>query len=205
MMTVISKIRSRCVDRWFPTSVMALVVGFGAAYVISGVAVTTVNAQQRAGTLSGMARLSGTVTSSQPFKAAQVYIRNVDKNITYMVFTTAGQFRATAIFPGNYEVVVKTKGLESDVQKLALSAGENPKVSMTLRAGAGTVPPVSGATFASYAEIYPSGPGRQVVEQGCLSCHHENFLPARPGNEDEWRARLGHIARSMVPLRIEGP
>ena len=34
--------------------------------------------------------LSGTVESTVPFKAAQVFIRNVDKRVLYMVFTRAG-------------------------------------------------------------------------------------------------------------------
>ena len=61
-----------------------------AAYVlnISGGA-ATVAAQQR-GEVAGLARLSGSVTAPQAFKAAQVYIRNMDKNVTYMVFTNAG-------------------------------------------------------------------------------------------------------------------
>jgi hypothetical protein len=59
-----------------------------------------------AATLPGMASLSGTVESAKPFKAAQVYIKNVDKRIMYMVYTSAGQFRAVQLFPGNYEVSV---------------------------------------------------------------------------------------------------
>src|SRR5213593_3141526 len=55
----------------------------------------------------GMASLSGTVTAAKPFKAAQVYIRNVDKRMLYMVYTNAGAFRAVALFPGNYEVNVQ--------------------------------------------------------------------------------------------------
>ncbi len=71
-----------------------------AAYVlnISGGA-ATVAAQQR-GEVAGLARLSGSVTAPQAFKAAQVYIRNTDKNVTYMVFTNAGAFRSVALFPG---------------------------------------------------------------------------------------------------------
>src|SRR6185437_138479 len=68
--------------------------------------------------LAAMGNLSGTVTSSKPFKAAQVYLRTVDKRIMYMVYTNAGQFRSVALFPGNYEVRVIAKGLASDVQKL---------------------------------------------------------------------------------------
>ena len=82
----------------------------------------------------GTASLSGTVSSSQPFKAAQVYIRNVDKGIVYMVYTNAGRFRAVALFPGNYEISASTKHLESDAQSLALNAGDAAEASLTLRA-----------------------------------------------------------------------
>src|SRR4030095_17079494 len=85
----------------------------------------------------GTASLSGTVESTAPFKAAQVYIRNLDKRILYQVYTNAGQFRAVSLFPGNYEVSVRTKSLQSDVQKLVLKAGENPKMKLSLRAGGG--------------------------------------------------------------------
>ncbi|MBI4485183.1 MAG: hypothetical protein HY655_04145, partial [Acidobacteria bacterium] len=74
------------------TAVVALAACGWAAHVVNvGVA-----AQQRS-ELASMARLSGTVTAPQAFKAAQVYIRNADKNITYMVFTSGGQFRAVAL------------------------------------------------------------------------------------------------------------
>src|SRR5687767_13744128 len=80
------------------------------------------------------ATLSGTVDSTAPFKAAQVFIRNVDKRILYQVYTNAGQFRAVSLFPGNYEISARTKGLESDVQKVLLKAGDNPKLRVALRA-----------------------------------------------------------------------
>src|ERR1700674_1205439 len=86
-----------------------------------------------AATLPGMTSLSGTVESAKPFKAAQVYIKNVDKRIMYMVYTSAGQFRAVQLFPGNYEVSVTLKGFKSDVQKVAVKAGDAPKMKLTLQ------------------------------------------------------------------------
>ena len=83
--------------------------------------------------LRSMAIMSGTVSSSKPFKAAQVYIRNVDMRILYMVFTNAGQFRAVSLFPGNYEISVTAKGLKSDVRKVTLKAGDNPKLNLALQ------------------------------------------------------------------------
>ena len=168
--------------------------------VVACVATTTSIIGQQRGELSGMARLSGVVTATQPFKAAQVFIRNVDKNILYMVFTSAGQYRSLALFPGNYEVQVKTKGFESAVQKVALKAGENAKLSLAMQPGAGVVPAVS-TPFASYDELYPPGPGKHVAEQACQRCHDENFLPARPASADVWRARVGHMAGSELNER----
>ena len=199
--------------------VMAVIGSLAAGYVVFHVSgwaapMGTTAAQQRtaraATAVPGTATLSGTVTSAQPFKAAQVYVRNVDKSITYMVFTNAGQFRSTALLPGNYEVTVRTKGLQSDVQNLALKAGDNQSVKLSLRdgnaasgsggaaqtnfetgsiAGSGTSP-----TLQSYDEIYPNnGPGKQVAEQVCMACHGENFFPSQPASEEVWNARINHM------------
>src|SRR6185436_14039309 len=119
--------------------------------------------------------------STAPFKAAQVYIRNVDKRILYMVYTSAGQFRAVSLFPGNYEVSVSTKGLESDVQKLVLKSGDSQKLKLSLRAARSTGNS-NEPEEQSYDSVYPPGPGRDVAERTCIVCHQENFLPGRPGN-----------------------
>src|SRR5947207_11696097 len=141
--------------------------------------------------LAGTASLSGAVHSSTPFKAAQVFIRNKDKRVLYMVYTNAGQFRAVALFPGNYEVKVSTKGQESDVQKLTLKAGDSPKLKLSLHAMAASsqrtvVNALETNTESNsvvnieqpYDEVYP-GPGRDVAERTCIICHGENFLPGR--------------------------
>ena len=92
------------------------------------------SAQQLAGrNIAGMGSLSGTVTAGKPFKAAQVYIRNIDKRILYMVYTNGGQYRAVSLFPGNYEVNVVAKGLQSAVQKLAVKTGDNPNLKLAMR------------------------------------------------------------------------
>jgi len=73
--------------------------------------------------------MSGTVTSAKPFKAAQVYIRNVDMRIMYMVFTNAGQFRAVSLFPGNYEISVTAKGFKS----VLIPKGSHQAIRMLLK------------------------------------------------------------------------
>ena len=128
--------RRRSAVRNVLLSALAIAGSLAAAYVVQAVSgwVAETPATVQAAPLAGTALVSGTVDSTVPFKAAQVRIRNVDKRILYMVYTQAGQFRAVNLFPGNYEVSVATKGLESDVQKLVLKAGNNPKVTLSLRA-----------------------------------------------------------------------
>jgi streptogramin lyase len=117
-----------------------------------------------------------------------------------MVYTGGGQFRAVSLFPGNYEVSVRTKGFQSDVQKLVLKAGDNPKLKLSMRAAANTTE-ANAPQESSYDAIYPPGPGRDVAERTCIICHQENFLPTRPGNEAAWTARLDRMMGTFLPTR----
>lgn len=160
----------------------------------------------------GTATLSGTVTAAQPFQAAQVYIRNLDKGIVYMVYTDGGRFRAVALFPGNYEISASTKHFESDVQAFVVEAGDAAEMNLTMRELDGDVPQLvipAGRTamgrgaagpfeYASYDEIYPPGPGKEVAEQVCMVCHGENFFPSRPGTERQWMSRIDHMVGSTL-------
>ena len=161
----------------------------------------------------GTGSLTGTVTAPMPFKAAQVYIRNAQKRMLYMVFTEAGRFRAMALLPGEYEVSVRAKGLASGVQKLTIRAGESPRLTLAMQPSDGepaaldlslqrelagrTAMDTSGAgqtyVFESYDQIYPPGPGKAVAEQVCMVCHGENFLPTRPATEAVWKSRIDHM------------
>lgn len=158
------------------------------------------------------ATLSGTVTAAEPFTVAQVYIRNVDKGIVYMVYTNAGRFRAVALFPGNYEVSASTKHLESNLRTLTVAAGDAADVTLTLGELTGDTPLLvipTGRTamenssagsveLQSYDEIYPPGPGKEVAEQVCMVCHGENFFPSRPGSERQWQSRIDHMVGSTL-------
>src|SRR5437660_9353730 len=114
-----------------PAIVVVLAVGY-LAVGRGGWASAPVTTVQAPGSRS-MGNMSGTVNSSKPFRAGQVYIRNVDMRILYMVFTNAGQFRAVSLFPGNYEISATAKGFKSDVRKLTVKAGDNPKVNLSLQ------------------------------------------------------------------------
>ena len=95
-----------------------------ALVLIAALASASFPAAQTA-TLPGTASVTGTVESSAPYNAAQVFIRNTDKRMLYMVYTNAKRFRAVALFPGNYEISAATGQLTSSVQRLAIKAGES--------------------------------------------------------------------------------
>ena len=154
----------------------------------------------------GLGNLSGAVQSATAFKAAQVLIRNTDKHVLYMVYTNGGRFRSVALFPGNYEVSARTGALQSDVQKLVIKAGDNPEIRLSLStAVAGSQRTIVGALEgennadrtvtqeASYDEIFPPGPGRDIAERTCMICHGENFLSTQPATIGTWNLRLDRM------------
>ncbi len=189
-------------------AVAAMTVLIG--YAGFGVGTKTAVAQ-RSSEMQGLATLTGNVTAPKAFKAAQVYLYNTDKHVMYMVYTGAGAFKAVAMFPGNYEVTVRGRGLESQPQKVTVKAGENPAVKVAMaatkdpnqyptsvdpalaRSGNGALAPKPEVQFASYEEIYPPGAGREVLENLCFKCHGENTFPMRTRSASGWRLALDHM------------
>src|SRR6266508_1493373 len=183
----------------------------GVVFQVSGIAApqrTSVPQRPaRATGLTGMATLTGSVTAGRPFKAAQVYIRNTDKRILYMVYTNAGQFRAVGLFPGNYEVSVTARGLKSDIQQLAIKAGDAPSLRFSLT----DIPTDTASetdvsqnlectasnrvllTLDSYDNVYPPGRGREIAESTCMICHGENFLSSQPARAEVWNTRIDRM------------
>jgi streptogramin lyase len=186
-------------------AIALLVGGYG---VFSSRSSTVV--AQTGGELQGLGIVTGTVTAGKPFKAAQAYLRSQDKrrHMMYMVYTNAGAFKAVAVMPGNYELVVKARGLESDPQAVVVKSGTNSPLKVAMhdakdpnayptsvdpseaRAANGLLPPKLEVTYARYEEIYPPGPGRVVLEKTCMMCHGENFFSMSPRTAQGWKFGL---------------
>ena len=185
-------------------TLVALTVATATASVLVGPGRWTTATMLKVEAAAGMASISGTVEAPKPFKAAQVYIRNTDKRILYMVYTQAGHFRAVQLFPGHYEVTVVEKGFTSDKQSLDIKAGDAPTVKMTLKEVAtesqvvtdtnqnleGEVANRVRVSFDLYDNVYPPGPGRDIAEHTCMVCHGENFISSQPAREEVWNARV---------------
>src|ERR1700730_6952837 len=149
------------------------------------------------GTLAGLGSISGTVKAPKEFKAAKVYVKNVDKNVVYMVFTEGGRYQAVDLFPGNYEVSVTKNGFTgSDVQKITITSGGSVTADLTLKEG--TYRPNQQMRSAlpkdepllSYDELYPPGHARETIERTCIMCHGPDFLPNKQWDESQWNAAI---------------
>ncbi len=155
--------------------------------------------------IPGTSVLTGTVTAEAPFKAAQVYARNLDKNMLYTVFTHKGNYRTINLMPGGYQIWAEKGGLKSEHQWLRIQDGVDVQVDLHIEPGPDYILTLKdstkpgpqfggskeGATPVSYEEMYPPGPGRDLAEPTCLVCHGESFLPSHQMGRAQWHAMVG--------------
>lgn len=155
--------------------------------------------------LPGMGQLSGSVTGSKPNLLASVMARNTDNDVGFMVYVVNDKYRTVNLFPGNYEVTIKpatgqlfTEGFEHQTRKIVIAADEHVTLDFSLKskmyepdyAGGMTYhggwsdavngnpfpPPSPDAKVYPYDEIYPPGPGRDIMERTCMGCHTVQFF-----------------------------
>ena len=167
------------------------------------------------GGLAGTATLSGEVSATVAFKAAQVYAKNIDKRMLYMVYSSKGRYRAINLLPGNYEIWVEKRGFAPvQAKQLRLQAGDRMELDfplsvadeepMTLGHRSARYGGVIGkdTPLVPYEQLNPAGPGRVLAERTCMVCHGENFLPTHQMNTEEWDAVIGLM---MDPNMRAGP
>lgn len=149
--------------------------------------------------LPGTGSLSGSVVAEEPFQAAQVYAHNAEKQMTYVVYTSAGQYRAINLLPGTYEVSVAKPGFGADPQQVVVESGATARADFRLDqadvAEHAVVGSARGAPANSelvpYDELFPAGRGRDTLERTCMTCHGRNFIPLKSGlNEAGWNVLL---------------
>ena len=153
----------------------------------------TAGSMLNAAVIPGTATVSGMVESAKPFKAAKVFFRNPEKRMLYMVYTVGGHYNAMQLFPGEYEVSVQAKGLDSDMSKVTLKAGKNPPVNLSLHEST-TSELKKDVAYLKFDEIYPAGTGRDVAMRTCVYCHGQDFLPAKHWNEKQWNDAIDFMA-----------
>jgi streptogramin lyase len=145
--------------------------------------------------LAGYGQLSGEVTGSQPGVLPVVYAYNTDKDVGYTVFVVDGKYRAVNLIPGPYDVTIRAavdqlEGFAQETVKRDVAADAHVAVNFALK-NVGPVPnyiggypyevcsrEVSdcGARIVPYETLFPSGRGREIMENTCFGCHHVNFF-----------------------------
>lgn len=151
--------------------------------------------------IPGTATLSGTVRANSPFNAAQVYAKNHDKSMLYMVYSNDGRFSTVNLMPGGYEIWAEKGPLKSEHKMMRINAGESIEVNLAMqpgpefpltskdRATGGAQfgqPAADGVQLLPYDELYPPGPGRDLAEATCIQCHGQTFLPTHQKTNAEW-------------------
>ena len=159
--------------------------------------------------ISGMGSLSGTVTAPKEFKAAKVYVHNLDKNVVYMVYTTGGKYQAVDLFPGNYEVTVEKSGFNGgEPQKVTVTPGANATADLSMqegvyRAGHKCAEESEERAAFAYDDLYPAGEGRHIHRKNLHSLPGRFFC--KQWDADQWNAAIDLMlstAHSNPPGRI---
>lgn len=137
--------------------------------------------------LPGHAQLSGTVTGSEAGVLPVVYAYNTERDVGYTVFVVDGKYRATKLLPGPYDVTIRAavdqlEGFTPQTISMDIAADELATADFALTDVGPVTNYVGGvhypdAEILPYDEIYPPGPGRDIMERTCHGCHSVNFYP----------------------------
>lgn len=123
--------------------------------------------------------LSGHVAADQgQVVAFRVGAHNLDLRLWYTVFTKKGQYIVPQALPGNYEVTVQMAGYDSPKIPVFLAAGGSQTADLAIKKhmDANAPDPAKKIEYVnSMDDIYPPGPGLDLIRENCIGCHAENF------------------------------
>jgi virginiamycin B lyase len=192
--------------------------------LLGGVIAYAPGAAAEGPTIAGTGAVSGTVTAAKPFTAAQVYLRNAEKGVTFMVYTAGGKYQAINLYPGDYDVTVARRGFASEPQKISVKAGATAKADFTLKDADPTPKPgINGPStvvgypgratitdkdvefHTDYDKVNPPGPGREVLERVCMSCHGINFYSLKTLDRAAWSAVIDTMSKRMNGADVAVP
>lgn len=148
--------------------------------------------------LDGLGALSGKVSATKDPGTAKVYARNEQRQVAFSVWVADGGYRAVNLFPGVYQVTVSKPGLSMETKSVEIKAGLTATADFALKDAPVAPSYVGGRTLdvdeiKPYDEIYPPGPGRDVLEKTCFVCHGVNFLPERPQPRESWAPQIDYM------------
>ena len=157
--------------------------------------------------------ITGTVAADRgQVVGARVTAHNLDRRLWYIVFTKAGRFTVPQALPGRYEISVNEPSFDASTAELVLGPGETRSAQVTLkqRVGPGGVPfsdeEMGSARRGnnskrieyvnSMEEIFPPGPGQDLVRQYCTGCHQDGGTWRSAQTYDQFLAGIEKMTES---------
>jgi virginiamycin B lyase len=140
--------------------------------------------------------ITGTVTADQgEVRGFRVTAHNLEYKLWYTVFTDKGKYTIPQALPGLYDVTVLELGYRSPTLPVRLAPGETKTADFAVKRhpqainaggfGFGSVVDADSPQFAATAaktvwvntmdELYPPGPGRDLLRANCTGCHGDSF------------------------------
>jgi len=121
--------------------------------------------------------IKGTVTADQgQVIGFRVAAHNLDRKIWYTVFTVKGQYNIPQALPGRYEVTVFEPDFDAPKSPLQLGPGESKTADLVLKK---RMPADTNAPKIQYVdsldEVFPPGPGLDLMKENCTGCHGAAF------------------------------
>jgi streptogramin lyase len=138
--------------------------------------------------------LTGSVTADEgPVVGFRVTVHNRTYHLWYTVFTFKGHYTVPRALPGVYDVTVLEKGYEAPTVLVDLAPGETKTVDIAVKkivagsatqgrstesmsaAAGGPAAKANTVWLDSLDEMYPPGPGRDLLKANCTGCHGPEF------------------------------
>ncbi len=176
------------------------------------VAALLMTAPVQAALLPGYGEITGTINAKKG-DIVTIYMMNTDKSVGYSVYAVDGKFRANDLIPGHYEITVRKSGYEMAAVPLDVKADGHFSTKLNVTFGAAEPDYVGGGTrgdtkLVTFAQAYPPGKGRDIVERVCFVCHGPNFLAGKILDKEGWNSAIDFMTQEPAFQRYgltEGP
>ena len=139
------------------------------------------------GVLPGYGQLSGHVSGSELGVLPVVYAYNEDRSVGYTVFVVDGLYRVVNLIQGTYSITIRPavgqlEGFREQTVSREVASGTHVRADFALDNVGPVKNYVGGIAYpdtkiATYEDIYPPGPGRDILERTCHGCHTIQFFP----------------------------
>jgi virginiamycin B lyase len=170
------------------------------AAALAALLLTGIAAGARAAVLAGFGEIAGTVQGAPAGSVVRVYLYHPQKKVGYGVFAIDGRWRAVNLFPGRYEITLRTDGYELAPVAVEVAASARAQATLQPRIASAGPDYVGGHAYETvlvqpYDAIYPAGGGRALVERTCIVCHGVNFLPGKQFDRRAWESFVHYMTR----------